>query len=171
MVDDYSILVIGCMKHEEIAERYFELAKIYWPDSLDNTIFCTDVVTDYQRSFSKKIVFDTTNSFATRILSGIKKTKNDFIILMLDDYYLIKKINQADLDSLITYMKNDNINYCKLVGMPKCFSKNCKFSGTYHIKQNTHYGISLQPSIWKKDALVNALKVCKIGRASCRERV
>ena len=34
METNYTVLVIGCLKHEEIADRYFKLANIYWNDSL-----------------------------------------------------------------------------------------------------------------------------------------
>lgn len=160
MNTDYSVLVIGCKKHEEIAERYFELANIYWNNSIEKTIFCTDVVTDYQLSFTKRIVAETSNSFANRILRGIRETDADYLFVMLDDYYLTKEVAETDLNKIISYMKKSNVEYCKLIGMPKCFSKNKDYKGTYHIKQNTHYGISLQPSIWKRTALVKALNEC-----------
>ena len=64
METNYTVLVIGCLKHEEIADRYFKLANIYWNDSLKNTIFCTDQITNYQRSFSPTIVSETISSFA-----------------------------------------------------------------------------------------------------------
>ncbi len=160
METNYTVLVIGCLKHEEIADRYFKLANIYWNDSLKNTIFCTDQITNYQRSFSPTIVSETISSFANRILSGIELIETDYVILLLDDYYLTKKINQEALKNLILYMRKANIEYCKLVGMPKCFSKNKEYHGTFHIKKQTHYGVSLQPSVWKKTALVEALNNC-----------
>lgn len=160
MTINYSVLVIGCKKHEEIAERYFKLAKKFWSNSLENTIFCTDIITEYQRNFAPMVVFDNSDSFANRILSGIEETKSEYIFLMLDDYYLTKAIDQACLDNLIAYMQQDGIEYCKLIGMPKCFLKNKGYPGTYCIKQFTHYGVSLQPSVWERSALINALKKC-----------
>lgn len=157
----YSVLIIGCAKHEIIAKKYFELAKMFWGDSLNKTIFCTDKITDYQSRFPCEIVEETSENFAKRILSGIEKTNSKYIVLMLDDYYLTDHINSGDIQNLMIYLDKSRFKYCKLIGLPKCFSRNKEFKGTYHIKKQTHYGISLQPSIWEKEALIEALGNCK----------
>lgn len=162
MNESYSILVIGCKKHEQIADRYYKLANIFWPSSLKETVFCTDTITDFQKSFSNgKIISDNSGSFANRIEAGVATLGTNYIILLLDDYYLTKSIDENEIQKLINYLQSKNINYCKLIGLPKCFKKNKDFGGTYLLKKDTHYGISLQPSIWKKEALLEALSLCK----------
>ena len=158
---DFSILVIGCKKHEQIANRYYALANKFWPDSIKNTLFCTDEITDYQVEFTGgKIVSDDSNHFAFRIISGLNHIDSDYVVLLLDDYYFTKTIDSNKVLELIKYLRSNELDYCKLIGLPKCFKSNRGFKGTYHIQQSTHYGISLQPSIWKKESLLEALELC-----------
>lgn len=157
----FSTLIIGCKKHEEIAKRFYDLTNLLWPEILDDVVFCTDEVTDYQMNFSKgNMVCEPNQKYSDRIKKGLSKIESDYVLLLLDDYYFTKKINATAFDELMSEIRKNDINYCKLIGLPKCFSKYKAIKHTHRIKKQTHYGVSLQPSIWKKDALLEALSLC-----------
>lgn len=162
MINNYSVLVIGCKKHEEIADRFFKLSNIFWPEMLESVIFCTDQITPFQELFpTTAVVEELNNNYKERIKKGLSTVKTDYVLLMLDDYYLTKRIDNKAFVSLISDLRKNDVSYCKLIGLPKCFKKYPFIKGMHSIKKTTHYGISLQPSIWKTDSLEKALEMCK----------
>lgn len=157
----YSALVLGCNKHNEIAKKYFALANKFWPESLNRTIFCTDIVSDDIHSFCNRFAVGVNQSYKSRLVEGLKQCENDYVLVMLDDYYITKKINDDDFAQLINNLKKDNIAYCRLIGIPKCFKNYKKIKKAKVISKKRHYGVSLQPSIWKKDVLLRILEGAK----------
>lgn len=153
----FSVLIVGCKKHEQIAERSFKLIKKFWPEILDKIYFCTDETTEFQKKFTNNVICGKNNDFSNRIQTGLENIKSDYVLLLLDDYYFTKSVNNFDFNNLLTDIKRNNISYCKLIGLPRCFKKDKRIAKTYSITNKTHYGVSLQPSIWKKSALYSAL--------------
>ena len=161
MNNKFDVLVIGCKKHEQIAKRFYDLAFINWPEINDSLLFCTDEESDYQKAFAKgHLVCEPNQNYADRIKKGLNEVNSDYVLLVLDDYYFSKRINQQDFVQLINNLKGNDIEYCKLIGLPKCFKKYKLIKGARCIKEKTHYGVSLQPSIWKKESLLEALSLC-----------
>ena len=161
MDNRFSVLIVGCKKHEEIAKRFYNLIDIFWKDIKENTVFCTDQFDDYQKSFTNgKLVEEKSGNYAERIKKGLEQIKDDYVLLLLDDYFLTKPIDDSKFIELLNEMKMSNIEYCKLIGLPICFKRFKSIKGTFRLKKFTHYGISLQPSIWRKDALEKALSYC-----------
>jgi len=154
-------IVVGCKKHEQIAKRFFDLANIYWPEIAQSSFFCTDEYSEFQNGFCHgSIVVETTNNYAERIKLGLSKIESDYVVLLLDDYYLTKTIDNVKFEELIDSLRENDIDYCKLVGLPRCHKRFKPIKQTYLVTQKTHYGISLQPSIWKKESLLKALELC-----------
>ena len=80
---------------------------------------------------------------------------------MLDDYYITEKIDDDKFMQLVNQLENNDILYCRLISIPKCFANYKKIKKAKIIGKNRHYGVSLQPSIWKKDALMEILENAK----------
>lgn len=160
-MNKYSVLVVGCKKHEEIADRFFKLAFLHWPEILGNIVFCTDTISSFQESFPATIIDENSSgSYKERIKKGLSGIKTEYVLLLLDDYFLTEKIDNALFEELILSLKKNNLVYCKLIGLPRCYKRFPAIKGTYLIKKKTHYGISLQPSIWKTENLLEALGQC-----------
>ena len=160
MSNGFSVLVIGCKKHEQIANRFYKLVERFWPEIINSTIFCSDELSDYQKEFAKRYVVEKEKSYSDRIKTGLLSIDSEYVLLLLDDYFISRKIDNESFCLLLDNIQNNNLNYCKLIGLPMCFKKFKAIKKTYRIKKNTHYGISLQPSIWKKSELLNALSLC-----------
>lgn len=157
-INNYSVLVLGCRKHEQIAKKYFELAKLFWKESLTDTIFCTDITTDFQKTFGTEIAIgDDAFTYKSRIINGILKSKNDYIFLLLDDYFITKHLDNNKMKTLIEESKKNDVVYCRLVGIPKLFIRYKGLKGAKKIRKHTHYGVNLQPSFWKKEELLKFL--------------
>lgn len=165
MKPDSAILVLGCKKHEETAQRMFALLSLYWKRAYTSAWLCTDETDPYLESIApKRIVSEPNGSFADRIRKGLDAAPEaDYVLLLLDDYFVTGQVDETAFDAIVDAMRNNDVNYCKLIGLPRCFKKDKRIHGAYRIKQSTHYGISLQPSIWRKQSLIEALSLTKGG--------
>ena len=164
-MEKVSIIIVGCKKHEEIAQRGISLLnKNVKCDK--HIIFVSDFPSDYQKAFNvDQTIFCDDLEYSGRILAALKQCKNDYVLLLLDDYYISKEINDDRLNVLIDSMKANDLSYCKLIGKPKCRKKFKPIKGARLISRKTHYGISLQPSIWKTSVITDILSNAAPGNA------
>jgi len=153
---NYSVLIAGCQKNEDIAQRMLELISIHWKQSINNIVVCTDY--PFKKQSFKNTIAANSDSFKIRLLEGIKKCTNEYIILLLDDYFITKCIDNKKIEKLIGDLVVNNVDYCRLIGIPKCHRQYKPIKTTYYINIKKHYGINLQPSIWKKDTLLSILE-------------
>ena len=158
MNNEFSTIVIGCDKHIEIAQRSFLLINKFWPNILRNVIFATDKKIEITSPFFENVVVDESQSYGNRIVKALEKVASEYVLLLLDDYYLTEKIDNNQFNDIVKKMKENKILYCKLIGMPKMHKRFKLISGSYSIKQYSYYGISLQPSIWRTENLLKFLK-------------
>ena len=166
MGDNFSTLVIGCKKHEQVAESFFLLTNKNWPELLSNLFFCTDEISDFQKEFAKdKLCLEVSLGYSDRIINGLKKVPSDYVLLLLDDYFFPKTVDNRKVEAIVDSLKENDIDYCKLIGLPMCYKRYKNINHAFCIKGKTHYGVSLQPSIWKKSALLDALSCCSGSNA------
>ena len=165
MKNELSILVLGCLKHEQIAQRMFALLSMYWKEAYESALLCTDEADPYLENIAPgRVIAEPSGNYAERIKKGLEALpEDDYVLILLDDYYLTESIDHEAYMKLVDSLSENKISYCKLVGLPRCFKKDKRVRGTYRIKKSTHYGISLQPSIWRKESLLEALSLCKGG--------
>lgn len=111
--------------------------------------------------FCHRFVVGTDQSYKSRLIEGLKQCDNDYVLVMLDDYYITEKIDDDKFMQLVNQLENNDILYCRLISIPKCFANYKKIKKAKIIGKNRHYRVSLQPSIWKKDALMEILENAK----------
>ncbi|MEF2176193.1 MAG: hypothetical protein V3575_07025 [Candidatus Absconditabacteria bacterium] len=142
----------------DAARASFFLFKKFWPEAIDSVVFGTDKKPIDLNDFFENVVVVSDDAYSERVRFSLDRIKTKYVILLLDDYFLSKPIDSSKVESLITTMKENQVNYFKLIGLPKSFRGFKPYNGTYLIKSNTHYGISLQPSIWEVNFLKKACK-------------
>lgn len=157
-MNDLTILILGCDKHIEAAQRNYLLIKKLNPFLLDKIIFVTDKPVTINKDFFPNVLAVESNNYSERILKALEKVNAPYVMHFLDDDFIVGEINKEDLQKLMVFLTENNLNYCKLIGIPKgkkVFKpKFVSNSGKiYKLKCNRKYGMSLQPSIWKKEVL------------------
>lgn len=117
--------------------------------------------------FDSNVPFsDAGNHYGKTILNLLETIETDYIMLFLDDYTIIKPIKWDNIKKLLEIMVDEKIDYFSFmsydfdwpevnVDYPKYGLENQKlmvFDSSYF------YMYSVQPSIWKKDALKEILE-------------
>lgn len=95
-------------------------------------------------------------NWSTRMIKAIESIDSDYVLLLLEDYLIGKKVDSNKFDSIVNKIVKEEINYFRLTNFPK--SKNSKAIEEYApIYQDEEYGINLQAAIWKVSYLKKVL--------------
>lgn len=96
-------------------------------------------------------------SYYGRLAKGLDSTNSQYVLLLLDDYLVDQKIDNEKINKHIEYMEKNNVAYCQLYTM---FLKphGQKISKDYFLlSDKLKYRINLQPSIFRRDFLLELL--------------
>ena len=128
-----------------------------------------------------KIIINGKDSFTSRLLKGIKQINSDYVLLVQDDHWYYKNfLNESTINNLIEICYKYNLDQLKLTpgsyGTYKCknyfnndfeiekvFSNECLYINnefSIHWAFGSDYPMSHNPTIFKKQYLINNLEEC-----------
>lgn len=153
---DVSLLIIGYDPYIDVWNHYFELINIYWKDR-PKTYLATNGLSP---NYDGVTVIPTSNEseWSRKVQIAIEKIETKYVILLLEDFFTTKKVNNDYVIELVKLMEKYKIDYCKLLNQSKI--KGDIFEGhknLHVIGKEDPYGISLQPAIWNKNYLSRLL--------------
>jgi len=93
--------------------------------------------------------------------------EDELIFFALDDFFPIDYINKECLSYVSDYMKNNNVGFCNVSQEPSSCKKRNEvdeilFDESYFVykrKKNINYQLVLQPGIWNRKYLIEALSI------------
>lgn len=155
--DKMTIIINTCDKFKDIWHPNIELLNTYWADREVKTFLVTDLNTD--------IVFDNVNILSAgvnkelpdRIKFSLNYIDTEYIFLTLEDYFLIKNVENRDFNKLIRIMEDDQIDYIRLFPIPKHSGKYTNYDSIFKIDLNGNYKVNLYPGLWRKSFLEKTL--------------
>lgn len=102
-----------------------------------------------------------------RTKKAIAEIKEEYILFMLEDYFIGKKVDEEQIKEIISYMEINHIDYYRLLDLPKSlgeFDSKKPFLGKISSKQK--YGVNTICSIWKKEYLLNIIESTKNAKSA-----
>lgn len=154
-LEDLAILVSSCDSFSDLWYTHFKLLKKNWPNIKYNIYLVTDKFTNIHIDGVTIITTGKDLDFPMRIKYATKVIKENYILLTLDDYFLIHTVNQDNISILLDIIKEKKIHYLSLYN--RRFDKEKYFKDIhyiYKINLNNSYAINLYPAIWDKSFLV-----------------
>lgn len=149
----YSLVILSNYKYEDLWPISIHYLKNNWPEIYANTFIVTDNVKEKHLHDIKTIVVPT-DSFSQRVFYALKEIESDFIVLILDDYFITKRINNEKIDVIVKFMDGNNVDYVRLFEIPKQKKKKMiPNMELYKLDLDTNYAINLQPGVWRKSSL------------------
>ena len=148
-----SIFVDSFDGYSDVWDTFFLIFKHYWNDC----IFPIYLVSNNLSYKDKKVKVIRTGDeidWFTRTKRALNTIKDDYVLFMLEDYFISKKINNDDFLSIIDYMKKNDIFYYRL-STSNIISKGDTYIQS--VPKNQRYAISLQPAVWKRETLLNII--------------
>jgi len=97
-------------------------------------------------------------SFSKSLISYLEDIKEEYFILMLDDFLILEEVDNEKIKKAFDFIKNKNGVYLRLTPNPKGDIKINKDFSLIDVKSKVPYITSLQMAIWKKDFLIKLLE-------------
>ena len=127
----------------------------YWPNCSPRVLYVTSEI---EKVGNHETITTKGNlSFRERLVTALKNVATDYVMVLLDDYLISKPVDENKIQSVIEFMENNGAYYCELYTM---FSRprGVKVQKDFLlISKKRKYRINLQPSIFRKELLLDAL--------------
>ena len=155
----FAILVVGFDGYSDLWNPFFELLRKNWENCQYKIYFVTNV----KKPVIQGIHVITTESdcqWSTKTVKALNMIDEDFVYLLLEDYFICDKVNENRLEELFDYIIQNDIKYVKTPFKSAIVRKKIPFKDKkdyYCIPKNLEYGISLLPGIWDKNYLLGLI--------------
>jgi len=147
----YSVTIFGCKNYDDVALLFVRYVVPLNLSLFSNSIFFSDSFIHNLRI--SQIVIDENVTWSLRVAKSLKLIDDDYILFLLDDYFLNEKINPIELENLINRCQELSIKYCRLINTPR--SNNFGNMKSLSIEP---YSINLQPALWDRKFLISILE-------------
>lgn len=157
-MESCSILVSSCDKFSSAWHPFFTLLNRYWPDCPYCVFLNTETLSydDYQ----VKTLNCDEPSWTGRLIESLKKIETDYIIFLLEDFFLMNPVNELVIEDIISKMKKDSqiavVYPKKISGFEERDDEHPEWIRMDMNKSNK-YLINCQAAIWKRSALLDLL--------------
>ena len=151
-----SLLIIAYDGYSDLWNDCIRLLHNYWPDCpFDIMLVNNTLPVELENVAVYHAGHDA--EWSKKVQIGLENCKTDYVCLLLEDFLFGDYVKNELVFNLLDLIEENNIDYVKLVDMNSVLKPHNK-----HLKANKKiqfirycddYGISLQPSIWKKSFL------------------
>ncbi len=105
------VLVNSCDKYDDLWKPFFELMAINWPD-LKYPIYLNTETKEFICSIGTREVTalhcpDPSAAWSERLYQSLKRIPEEYVLMLMDDYFLVDKVKSSEIDSLLEWMKAD----------------------------------------------------------------
>lgn len=132
---DCAIVVSTCDNYSDIWELFFTLFQKFWPDN-PYPVFLNSETLDYRNDNMAVTTLKARTaelSWTRRLKEALERVESDYIVFMLDDFFLFDYVDTSRIEECVTYMRRDSniaaiyltclgyqMEACALPGLEKC---------------------------------------------------
>lgn len=153
--DKVTCLIFSCDKFSDLWDGNIKLFNENWPDRDFETFIVTDKPTDRVISGIGIIAAGEGKEWSERLKYALQYVKTEYVFVTLDDYFLIKKVDNKRMESLVELMCKDNYDYIRLYKRPEHATREAitGYPGIYRIDESHNYSVNLYSGFWSKKFL------------------
>lgn len=159
MDDKLSVLISSCDKFSDLWNENIKAYRKYWTNNIHETFLVTDKKKNWNKDNIMMIVAENQNDFPLRIKYALDYVCTPYVLVTLDDYFLIDFVDNEKIDYLVQRMQKENIHYLSLYN--RRVTKKSKYTAISDLKTidlQKKYAITLYPAIWNVDFLKKTIK-------------
>jgi hypothetical protein len=154
---DVSAVVLSHDGYADLWPVFFELLFRFWPDlPYPVHLVSNRLVFPDDRVIPVRVGDD--RSWSQTLARALEHIPGRYVLLMLDDYFLVGAVDTARIARLHAAMVKLGAAYLRLVPAPKPDSPCPGFSDIGYIKKGAPYRASLQVAFWERGALLRLLR-------------
>lgn len=150
--NNLALLVLSCDAYKDLWQPYIKLYDKYWPNSQLNSYFCSDTLGINHPAFID-IPAGKPLEWSARLLHAVNQIKEEYLLLVLDDYYIIRPVQEDKLLQSVEVMQKTGAVYCRVYPCPAPTADLPGFPDYGIVEKGAAYRTSTQATIWKTSVL------------------
>ncbi len=156
------VLILSCDKYADLWKPFFLFFDKYWKDCRFNVYLGTNRKS-FEHKNVKQIFSNRETTWSDELEVILKQIPEEYIVIMLEDYFIYKNVDSEEIKSLIRIMEEKNSAFLRLGAFPLKYDAlwpNEALPGHPKIgviEKGAKYRLNLQTAIWKKDILLKLL--------------
>lgn len=157
MEDKLSIVITSFDGYSDLWETFFCIFNKYWSECKYPKFLINNNLKSNWGDVSAINTGEERN-WKYRMIKGLESIKSKYVLIMLEDYLLGKKVSNVEIDKIIRFMEKNNIVMYKIDNQPKLNGKieGCSFVSP--IYKDTRYGVNFQTAVWNRRELIRIIK-------------
>jgi hypothetical protein len=162
---DVTILVSSCDKYSSLWEPFFGSLLKHWPSLQAHNsgvpIILIANTQHYNHPRVKTIKIAHETSWADNMLVALQQVNTPYVLVLLDDYWLDKPVDEKRLAQLLKILREGNTAFIQTSFNTLRFqngSAHENIAGVVYRKKFSHYKVSLQAGLWDKTSLEYLLR-------------
>lgn len=151
--DRITILVCSCDSYNDLWPPFFTLLKKYWPDNNCKIILNTEYQTYKEPGLNIETFSLGKSPYGTRLLNHLERIDTPYTLLLLDDFFLRRPVDEKKLSLIIEKMDEDesiSVFYCNKSDFVK---KETNIYGFAEMLQYAPYKLNMQAGLWRTESL------------------
>ncbi len=155
-----TLLVNSCDNYKDTWGPFFSLMIKNWKDcpypiymNMETEDFSIDGLDIHVLNHSKNM------QWSDRLIDSLKKIKTKYVILMLDDFFINKKVSQEKIEQCMKWMEDDN--EVAVFSFASSLWKDIddkKYEGFVLRPVDAEYRFNLQAALWNRKVLIRILR-------------
>ncbi len=152
-----TILVNSCDSYQDLWGPFFTLLKKYW-NPIDVPIIFNTESLDFEFDGLNIICVHPEKQnypYGKRMINALSYVKTEYVVLLLDDFFLREKVDEDKIKEIINWMDSDrDIVYfnCDITPVYSDWEKD-KYIGYRRIPWGNEYTLNMQAAIWRTKKL------------------
>lgn len=152
MRDKVTCLIFSCDKFSDLWEGNIKLFNQNWPNRDFETFIVTDKPTDREISGIGIIAAGADLEWSDRLKYALQFVKTDYVFVTLDDYFLIKTVDNNKMEEYLALMIYGGYDYFRFYPRPKRATREelKEYKGVYNVDTSCNYSVNLYSCFWSK---------------------
>lgn len=144
-----TVFVLSCDNYSDTWKPFYTLFKKYWDCPYDVYIVTETKDCEYFKTIK------TTGSWTERVKKALEQIESEYVIILLDDFFIRRKVDQQRIDYCIGKFEPD----IAVFNFETEYSPNIEvgLDGFKQRPNKSEYLCSCQPSIWNRKILIELL--------------
>lgn len=153
--DKVTCLIFSCDKFSDLWDGNIKLFNKNWPDRDFDTYLVTDKPTERKIPGVDIIAAGADMEWSDRLKFALQFVKTDYVFVTLDDYFLIKKVDNKRMEDYLSLMMEEGYDYFRFYPRPKRATRDelVGHKGLYNVDPNCDYSVNLYSCYWTKKFL------------------
>ena len=149
-----SVIISSCDSFSDLWDGHIKQLERFWGDrQVDQTILLTDKPTDKTYDNITVLAAGEDLEWSERLKAALDTVRTEYVFITLDDYFLIKKVENRRIDEMIDVLEEYKLDYIRLFKHPKRATRE-KISGhkgIHRVDNTLYYCVNMYAGIWRRD--------------------